>query len=152
MQEISLKKITLFWTVVVLLNAALCFFCGLMVSHHPMSILGMLAGIGCFIGFYTFLDYKLLIKQQYLCRKALRQGGIIRAFSQLSILLHFSIEFFCGIVALSTLEVLFHGSLPLFVHSFLATLLTGLALSALLALFGLICFIMLKLRAKANYQ
>lgn len=140
MQEISLKKIILFWTAVVLFNAVLCFAFGLMVSHDFLSILGMIVGIGCFIAFYTFVDYKLWTKQKQLWRNALRQSGLIRGCFQISVLSHFSIEFFCGFLALCFLEVLFGGNIPLFWHSLLATLLTGALLSVMLGIICLICF------------
>ncbi|MFZ7187558.1 hypothetical protein ACLSY8_06460 [Avibacterium avium] len=139
-EEISLKKIILFWTAVVLFNAALCFAFGLMVSSNVLSVLGMIVGIGFFIAFYSFIDYKLWAMHKHLWRNALRQSGIIRGCFQISILLHFSIEFFCGFFALSLLEVLFGGNISLFLHSLLATLLTGTFLSVMLGIICLICF------------
>lgn len=146
----SLKKLIIFWTGAVLFNALLCFWFGLMISHHLMSIIGMLAGIICFVAFYTFIDYKLLIHEKFLWHRALRQSSLIKGYFQLSILLHFSVEFFCGYLALGLLETLFGRNLPLFLHSFLATLITGLFLSIILIVFCLICFIPLKIHSQPN--
>lgn len=146
----SFNKLALFWTIVVVFNAALCFGFGLMVSNDLMSILGMLTGIVCFIVFYTFVDYTLLANQKYLWHKVLRQSSIIRSFFQIFILLNFSIEFFCGILALSLLEVLFDNGLPLFFHSFLATLITGALLSIIVVLLSLMCFGIRKIVSKID--
>ncbi|MCW9717189.1 hypothetical protein [Avibacterium sp. 21-599] len=150
MTSISLKKLLFFWTAVVLFNTAVCFFFGLLISSHPMSILGMCIGVLCFIAFYTFVDYHLLIKQKLRWHKALRRSALIRGGLQIAVLLHVSIEFWCGFLALALLEVLFGSSLPLFLHSFLATLLTGLFLSVILAILCVICFFLAKPKKQLN--
>lgn len=152
MQTISLKKLVLFWTGVVGLNAALCFFFGLLVASDVMSVLGMVVGVLCFIAFYTFVDYQLLRRNQLQWHKALRQSSWLKALLQGTVFFHFSIEFFCGFLALAVLEGFFKGLIPPFWHSLFATLITGLLLSFILLLISVLLIVIKKFACNPHTQ
>ncbi|MBE2893531.1 hypothetical protein [Spirabiliibacterium falconis] len=126
-----MRKLWLKWSLLVGLSAVVSFAFGLGVLSTPAFIIGMVAGIACFIMFYVWLDNKLILWQRPRWRKALLLGVVIKMLLQVWPM----IEMYCGIVSLAVLDTLFGQSIPLFWHGFLGTLGTGTLLSLVVGIF-----------------
>ena len=120
-----MRKLWFKWSILVCLSALVSFALGFNVLSEPPFVVGMVAGIVCFIAFYVWLDNKLIVWQRQRWRKALLLGVVIKILLQAWPI----IEIDCGMLSLMAIESVFGRDIPFFWHGFLATLSTGTLLS-----------------------
>ncbi len=143
-----------FWTRWVCISAIAGFVWGVALNDNSwLSIGGMVAGIGCFIVFYTLLDDFARKHQWHRFTAALQKGVYTKAWLQILNLAmpispFMSLEIWAGLAASSIVDFLrldFHQP---FLLSFVMTLITGALLSLCVGVISLI--VLLVSDAKAD--
>lgn len=138
-----------FWTLWVCISAIAGFIWGIILSDDLWpSVGGMVAGIGCFIIFYTLLDDFARKNQWYQFIAALQQGVYIKAGLQI---LNFAMaipispfvspDVLAGTGAIYVSEFLGIGFNHPFLSNFVLTLITGALLSLCVGLISLIALL-----------
>lgn len=133
----TMTKYLLKWTMLVWLNAIISFIFGLIVyvmdAHtedfsQSLFILGMIAGVFTFVLIYALIDYKAYQANKIDICQSLIHSVIIKGILQFTLIF----EFFAGVGALMITQLKFFGlsnANPSFLFSYLSTLITGLLLS-----------------------
>ncbi|MBF0657624.1 hypothetical protein IPZ60_02595 [Psychrobacter sp. NG25] len=133
-----------FWTLWICISAIAGFVWGVVLNGNSwLSIAGMVAGVSCFIVFYTLLDDFARKNQWHRFITALQKGVYVKAGLQIlnlamPIFPFISPEILAGVAASYIVELLgldFHRP---FLSSFVMTLITGALLSLFVGVISLI--------------
>ncbi len=149
-----------FWTLWVSISAIASLIWGItFIDNFWPSIGGMLAGIGCFIVFYTLLDDFARKNQWYQFTKALQKAIYIKAglqilnftvFVEHDFAIYLSPEFWAGMGATYVFLATGLDSNNPFLLNLIMTLVTGALLSLLVGIISLIILFLSNLTRKKD--